>query len=32
MVIQVPSRTGADAEQAHWTLDGTIDINPGEDE
>jgi len=32
MVIQVPSRTGADAEQAHWTLDGTIDINPEEDE
>lgn len=31
MEIQVPSRTGPDAEHAHWTVDGTIDLNP-EDE
>jgi len=28
MEIQVPSRTGSDADQAHWNLDGTIDLNP----
>lgn len=28
MEIQVPSRTGEDADHAHWNVDGTIDINP----
>lgn len=31
MEVQVPSRTGEDAEQAHWGLDGTIDLNPDEE-
>jgi hypothetical protein len=31
MELKVPSRTGAEAEQAHWNFDGTIDLNP-EDE
>jgi len=31
MEIQVPSRTGAEADQAHWNLDGTIDLNPDEE-
>jgi hypothetical protein len=30
MEIQVPSRTGEDADHAHWTIDGTIDFNPDE--
>ncbi len=30
MEIQVPSRTGEDADHAHWTVDGTIDLNPDE--
>ena len=32
MEIRVPSRTGADAGQAHWNLDGTIELNPSEDD
>lgn len=32
MEVQVPSRTGAGADQAHWNIDGTIDLNPGEDD
>jgi len=31
MEIQVPARTGPDANQAHWNLDGTIDLNPDEE-
>jgi hypothetical protein len=30
MEIQVPSKTGPDADHAHWTVDGTIDLNPEE--
>ena len=31
MEIQVPSRTGAGADKAHWNLDGTVDLNPDEE-
>lgn len=31
MDIDVPSRTGPDAERAHWTLDGTIELGEREE-
>jgi hypothetical protein len=31
MDIQVPSRTGPDAEQAHWNIDGTIEFGEREE-
>jgi len=27
----VPSRTGEDADHAHWTLDGDLELNPQEE-
>lgn len=30
MDIQVPSRTGADADRAHWNLDGEIEVGERE--
>jgi hypothetical protein len=31
MSVQVPSRTGEDADHAHWTLDGDLELNPQEE-
>jgi len=28
MDVHVPSRTGEDADRAHWTLDGDVELNP----
>lgn len=28
MEIQVPSKTGEDADHAYWQVDGTIELNP----
>ncbi|AGN00363.1 hypothetical protein L593_02060 [Salinarchaeum sp. Harcht-Bsk1] len=30
MAVEVPSKTGADAEHAHWELDGTLKITTRE--
>jgi hypothetical protein len=31
MDIEVPSSTGENAERAHWTVDGVIELNPDEE-
>ena len=31
MSVQVPSRTGEDADPAHWTVDGDLELNPQEE-
>jgi hypothetical protein len=31
MDIEVPSSTGENAERAHWTVDGVIELSPDEE-